>query len=285
MGGGFDASEVFKHFMGGFGHMFGDDDDDGIFGNIFGSRNRRNQYEEKGQSVQMRVPITIEDILNSKIDRDVKFDIKARCPKCNGAGGEGIETCPHCHGTGHITESYRSGFGFIQNSHPCQYCGGTGKTIKHKCKECNGTGFVNKEIIVHVFANYPRPGQTIKFPGKGYESSNSKLPNGDLIVELVYGYDTSKYQIAPDNTGNISIFERVEIPYYDCIIGTDNFKHKLANGKEVSIKIPKYTQEGQQIDIGSFNGMKYKIVVHVKMPTYINSKEKELLEKIKKENS
>ena len=277
MQGGFDFSDMFSDIGDVFAHMFG--------------RSNRQSQPQRGQSVQMQVPITIEDILNSKIDRDVKFDIKARCTECNGTGGNGIEVCPHCNGTGQIVESYRSGFSIIQNSHLCQHCNGTGKIIKNKCKKCNGTGFVNKEISVHLSVNYPRPGQTIKFPGKGYESKNPNLPNGDLVIELLYGYDTNKYKISPDNFGSMTIYEKVDVPYYDCILGTEKligsgtFKHKLANGKEISVSIPKYSQEGQQIDIGTFNGLKYKLVIHVKLPTYINAKEKELIEQIKKENS
>ena len=284
-GAGFDASEIFKHFMGGFGHMFNDGDSD-IFGNIFGRRSQ--QYppsKQPGMSVKMSVGVTIEDLINGKIDRDVKYDVKVRCHSCNGTGGDGIESCPHCHGTGMITETQYSNFGIIQNSHPCQYCGGTGKTIKNKCHSCNGTGFEIKEKKVHVFANYPRNGQELMFKNMGYEAKDKSMPNGDLVIVLYYDYDKSKFAIKPDEYGHMTIYEKIDIPYYDAILGNE-MKYKLPNNKEISLSIPKYCQDGQKIDSGVVcSGLKYKFVVNIKMPTYINSKEKELLGKIKKENS
>jgi len=272
-----------------FGHM------EDIFGGMFGGSRRtykkQTPQNHPGMSVKMQVGVSIKDILNGKIDKEVKYDCKVRCHTCNGIGGDGISDCPHCHGTGMITETQYGPFGMIQNSHPCQYCGASGKVIKNKCKSCNGTGFEIKEKSIHVFANYPRNGQEILFKGMGYESKTPGMPAGDLIVVLSYDFDRSKYIIKPDEGGCMTIYEKVDVPYYDAILGTSklkgtDFKHKLENGKEVSVNIPKYCQEGQQIDIGgSYSGLKYKLVVHIKMPTYIRDSEKELLEKIKKENS
>ena len=53
MSGGFDPSEIFKHFMGGFGSMFGNDEDIDPFGSFFGHRNNR-PYNgpQNGQSIR-----------------------------------------------------------------------------------------------------------------------------------------------------------------------------------------------------------------------------------------
>ena len=58
MGGGFDPSEIFKHFMGGFGGMFGDNDDNDPFGSFFGRRNRQNRGPQRGQSIRMQIPVS-----------------------------------------------------------------------------------------------------------------------------------------------------------------------------------------------------------------------------------
>lgn len=279
MSGGFDPSEIFKHFMGGFGGMFGGDDDS-PFGSFFSGSRRKQNQPQKGQSIRMQIPVSIEEILNG-VHRDIKYDIKVRCDKCHGAGGDGVESCPHCHGTGMITEVQRTGFGMIQNSHPCQYCGGTGQIIKNKCKECRGTGFKTKEVTVRIdcqpgFEN----GYQMMFNGKGYESKSASQQNGDLLIDLVYQFDTNKFAIQ----GN-AIYEIVEVPYYDCILGKE-LEHILPNGDKAKVKIPEYTKDRTPIDIKKrYGSIKYYIVVNVKMPSYIRKSEKELLENIRKENS
>ena len=279
MGGGFDASEIFKHFMGGFGSMFGEDDDNPFSSFFSGGRRRHQNKPSRGQSIRMQIPVSIDEILNG-VHRDIKYDIKVRCDKCHGVGGDGVDSCPHCHGTGMITEVQRTGFGMIQNSHPCQYCGGTGQVIKNKCTNCGGTGFKTKEVTLRIdcqpgFEN----GYQMMFNGKGYESKSASQQNGDLLIELVYQFDTNKFVIQ----GN-AIYEIVEIPYYDCILGKE-LEYVLPNGDRVKVKIPEYTKDKTPIDLKKrYGSIKYYIVVSVKMPSYIRKSEKELLENIRKEN-
>lgn len=274
MSGGFDPSEMFSHFM---GDMFNDDND--LFSNFFGRRKRQsNNGPQKGQSIRMQILVSIEEICNG-IHRDVQYDIQAKCSHCHGTGGEGVESCSHCHGTGMITEVQRTGFGIIQNSHPCQYCGGTGKTIKNKCNKCNGSGYETKTVKVKVdipggFEN----GHQQMFYGKGYESKNGGQ-TGDLLLEFIYKYDTSKYSIQGNN-----IYEIIEIPYYDCILGCKK-EVILPNKEKITINIPEYSKDNTLINTNKhFGKLGYYYVVKVKMPTYIKNKEKDLLKQIQKEN-
>ena len=277
MGNGFDPSEIFKHFMGGFGSMFGDDDDS-PFGSFFGRGRQQQRGPQKGQSIRMQIGVSIEEICKG-VHRDIEYDIKAKCSKCGGKGGEGVETCPHCHGTGMITETQRHGFSIIQNSHPCQYCGGTGQTIKSKCKNCNGTGFEIKTVKVKVdipggFDN----GHQMMFNGKGYESKDGG-PTGDLLLDFIYQYDTTKYSIQ----GN-TIYEIIEIPYYNCILGCEK-EVTLPTNEKIKIKVPEYSKDNTLVMTNKrFGKMNYCYVVRVKMPTYIRDKEKDLLKQIQKEN-
>jgi len=266
--GNFDFSDIFSHM--------GD-----IFGDFFGGARKRSSYNQvqKGQSIRIQIPVSIEEILNGKIDREVEYSINVRCHDCNGDGGKGKKSCHYCHGTGMITETQKSVFGYIQQSHPCQYCHGTGESFDSICKKCNGTGFVKKNTSVRVTVSNIRNGQQIQFNGKGYEAKSMGVSNGDLIIELIYTYDNAKYAIQ----GN-TIYEKIEIPYYDCILGT-KLIHKLANNETVELDIPKYSTDGNQIKINRYlNGMTYICIISVKMPTYVNAKEIELLGQIRKEN-
>ena len=274
MSGGFDPSEIFKHFMGGFS-MFDNDDND-PFANFFGRGKRQQQRgPQQGQSIRMQIKVSIEDILNG-INRDIEYTIQARCNKCGGIGGEGVEICPHCHGTGMITETKRTAWGIMQNSHPCQYCGGTGQSIKKKCTKCNSTGLINKTVSVHI--NIPagfENGYQQLFKGKGYESKDKNGPNGDLLLEFVYVFDQSKYIIKHN-----AIYEKIDIPYYDCIIGK-TIDTKLPNGDKVTINIPEYSDNGTTINTGKNYGyISYYYIISVKMPKYIKKDEKELLKQL-----
>ena len=278
MGGGFDPTEIFKHFMGGFGGF--DDDDFNPFGSFFGGgRQRQSRGPQPGQSIRMQIPVSIDEIMMG-VDRDIEYDINARCSKCGGTGGEGIETCPHCHGTGMITETHRTGFGIMQNSHPCQYCGGTGQIIKHKCSKCNGTGMTRKTVKIHIKQNAGFDnGTQLLFNGKGYEAKDKNAPNGDLLIDLVYQYDTSKYSIQGNN-----IYEIIDVPWIDCILGCE-YEKTLPNKQKVKVKVPEYSKENTLVNTGkSFGGLGYIYVVKVKMPTYLKKQEKELLQKIRKED-
>lgn len=279
-GGGFDASEIFKHFMNGFGGMFGGDSAFEQFFNM-GSNGRRSAYQNtKGQSIRMQIPVTIQEVMDG-VHKDIKYDIDVRCDKCNGTGGDGVETCPYCHGSGMISETQNFGFQTVKTMHPCAHCKGTGKTIKHKCSECNGTGFKHKEVSVRIDipGGFDDGYQTL-LRGKGYEAKYSGHENGDLLLEFIYRFDTSKYAVK-DNT----IYEFINVPYYDCILGKD-YEHTLPNGDKVKVKIPEYTQDRTIVDTGKRYGVnKYCLFVIVQMPTYLREKEKELLRQIKNENS
>lgn len=252
------------------GDMFGD-----MF-NMFGGNRNRNQVV-KGQTVQINVSLTIEEILCG-VHKDISYNIFERCDECNGEGGTGIEKCPHCHGTGMITETQHTPFGIIQNSHPCQYCGGKGKKVKHHCPKCKGRGLIEKNKVVHINQG---PGLThgerIQYNGMGYQPKESNGINGDLIVTFVHQYDQSKYRIQ----GNI-IYELVEIDYYDCILGT-TFEHTLPNNKKVNVIVNECSAEGTQIVLRNegINRNNYIIVVKVKMPTKLNNEQRELLKQIK----
>ena len=271
MGGGFDDFD-----LGSFFQRFSN------FSDFFGGNNHfTNQNKStKGENIFVQIPVTLDEIING-IDRDIEYEINARCEKCSGTGGEGIETCSHCHGTGMITETQRFGFSVMQSSHPCQYCGGTGKTIKNKCFNCNGTGFKKKKVKTHIKQGTVIMGTQISFPERGSEAKSKGYKNGDLIVQFTYVYDSSKYAVQ-----GYDIYENIKVPYYDCILGK-NIEHILPNKEKVNIKIPQYSDNGTVVKISNKGVGKrgnYIFVISVKMPTYVKDKEIELLKNLQKLN-
>lgn len=266
-------------FQGGFsgfdmGDMFND-----MFNMFSGrSRNTNRSRQTVGQTIQVNVSISLEEIYNG-VHREIEYQILTRCTECNGEGGSGIKLCPHCNGTGMITETQRTPFGISQSMHPCRHCNGSGKTMEHLCKKCNGSGLqkVTKTIKIDQPPGIGN-GDFIKYEGLGCQAKEKNSINGDLIVIFNHKYDNNKYQVR----GN-TIYELIEIPYYDCILGS-LFKHKLPNNKEVNIKVPEYSSEGTQIILKGegINKSNYIIIVKVGMPKYISDKDKEILKQLKK---
>lgn len=283
--GGMSADDIInifagRHGMGGFGGFGGF--------NPFGGFGRHQQREapiEPGADKVFNMGLTIEDIFNGT-SRDLEYEVDVRCGHCNGQGGSGIETCQMCHGTGMVMETQRQGYTVIQSSHPCPNCHGTGKTVKEVCKECHGTGFKKEKRKVTVTApSGVADGQAIRYDGKGCESKNPKGINGDLIVRFIYKIDKAKYAVVDRGFGPV-VYEKVDIPYYDCILGAER-EVKLPNGKTEKYKVPEKTAQDACITLKGkgINGNDYVLMVNITFVDYSfkkSGKELSLLKDIQK---
>lgn len=260
-----DMSDIFSHF-GHFGDMFG-----------FHSSHREDRGPEPGTTIQARISVDINDIFNGDT-RELDIQIETRCPECHGKGGD-VEICPHCHGNGMISETQWYGNMQITNQQPCPHCGGRGKIFKKRCSKCNGTGIqhTTKRIKVNIRPGIQN-GEEIRFAGMGYESRDPRGKNGDIVVQCIYNIDPKKYAINGNN-----IYEKINIPYYDCIVGCTK-EVTLPNGKKETITIKPYSQDGDNVTLygKSINGGNYIFIIGIEMPTFVSSDEKELLNKIQK---
>ena len=276
MSGGFSGG----FHSGGFGGFpFGMDPED-IF-NHFAGRGGGRSYEvmhEPGATIEIKVSLSIEEIYNGG-KKKVEYDIQTRCPKCDGTGGTGLETCPECHGMGVKVETKRTNIGMFTSQTTCPHCHGAGTIIKNKCSECGGTGM--KRVSKSVEINIPKGvgnGYQMSVSGAGYESKDPQGKNGDLIITFVYAFDTSRYRV-----NGSTLYELISVPYYDAILGTEK-EVILPNNEKIKIKIPKCSKDGQQIVV-SGKGLgygNYIAIVNVSLPTAITSKEEDALEKIRK---
>lgn len=256
--------DIFSHFSrGGFGDFFG-------FGN-----HSENRGPENGADMLAKISIDIHDIFNGDT-RELDIKVEQRCKECNGKGGE-VETCPHCHGKGQIVKSQRFGSQFIQQIMDCPHCGGTGKIYKTKCTKCHGEGvtYTTKRIKVHIPAGV-RNGQDIVFTGVGNESRDPHGNNGNIIVRCIYNLDPQKYVIQ----GN-TVYEKLNIPYYDAIIGCEKTV-TLPNGKQHNIIVKPYSKDGDNITLygKGINNGNYVFVISIDLPSHISNEETELLKQI-----
>ena len=281
MGGGFgsggfsmDINDIIRRMQGG-GSPFDD-----FFDNGFGRHQQRGPIP--GQTVQYRYEVNINDIFNG-LSKEIKINVKGRCKDCNGTGGT-VEVCEHCHGTGMISNTQYTSFGMMTQQSPCPYCHGSGKIIKKKCNTCNGSGKI--DITRNIKLNikpFVRNGSTLKYTGMRYESNDKNGANGDLIIQIIYNIDQSKYRIE----GN-TVYEKINVPYYDCILGCE-IKTKLPNNKEVTVNVKPLANDGDTVILANegLNGGNYIFVISPQLPkrtisNKISDKEKELLKQIKK---
>lgn len=260
----------------------------GGFGNGFGFNRPRGP--EPGTDVIVRVRVSYEDICNG-IDKTIKYKKKVRCEHCHGVGGEGIEECQHCGGTGVIVKrEQRMGMLMMQQT-TCPYCHGKGKSVKHTCEHCHGTGLTETDTTYDIkldTENLIQDHIRLFVGYYGNESVDENGMNGRLIIEITH--DIDNMQIVMTDAG-CSVVEVKEIPYYDMILGT-KVEINTPDGKTLSVVVPECCVNGQQLRIRGKGFMidgygtgDYIVIINAKATDDVTAEEKKLLEQIKELHS
>lgn len=240
----------------------------------------------KGKNCEGKLNIDISDFYFRGI-KSVAYLKNFRCNVCNGEGGTGVKICPHCNGTGMITESKRQGNMFFQSSHPCQYCNGKGKTVEHKCAACSGTGFVgrlvNEEIdLSRIPSEYLlKDGIRIDVGSLGSESKSINGTNGELYITVQHTYDHNKYHI--DNYGNVEGKE--DIDWKDVMLG-GKIEINLPGNQKMRINLPECSEVGKKLRIKGkgIDGHDYTMIVNPVFPKTLDKETKKAIEHLKKKS-
>lgn len=252
------------------------------FGNGFGG----GRPIVNGGDVRIKIDCTIEDIYNSA-NKTVKYSRKVKCSECNGNGSKNGEsaTCPHCNGTGMVTETRRlSAFQIIQNTTTCPHCHGTGTFVKNPCHKCNGTGLEETKETVTI--NIPievRNGVVVSMEGMGDMAPNNMGAPGNLLIKFNV-LEHPSFRIAENN---IDLECKVKVNVFDCITGCEKTVNTI-NGGKVNVKIPAGAKDKQRIVIRSQgmpigNGRYGDMVVIVDqlMPTRLSHDETKKINELK----
>lgn len=251
------------------------------------SQHRNAMRYAPGSDIRMRVPLTIEEIVNG-CTKKLKYKKDVRCPHCHGKGGSGETTCPDCGGTGIHVQRFQRGNTVFQSSSTCETCNGTGFYVKDKCTHCGGSGFVKEEHIQEVeFPAGLGDGEVLGVRGAGSEAKDPHGNNGDFVIQINHNYDHDVYDIQ-----GLNLIQKVRIPFYDALLGTKiNVQHP--NGKTYKINIPECTQPNYTVQHNSlglsregYYGLetgKYILVVNYDIPVKLTKNQKKLLEEFKKE--
>ena len=241
--------------------------------------------ERKGQNLFLNIPITIYEMYTGT-KRSVKSRKYKKCKSCEGNGslhGKSFQTCYNCKGSGNVNSTYYSGFAQVVKNSTCTQCNGTGKMILEVCEDCLGKGAVIFEEIIDI--DIPKgsiPGIQISIPGKGNEEPGSTSP-GDLMINI-------KETIDPyyERQGtNVKIIK--DITFIDACIGT-NIDVKLPLGEIVSLVVDPGTLHGTILQLAGRGLYEFSmgstgdflVEIHIKVPKVTNSKDIEILEKLRK---
>lgn len=261
-GGGADINDI-------FGDVFGD-----IFG---GGRRGGGSRVYRGDDLQYNLEVTLEEAV-AGTSTEIKIPNLVSCEVCDGSGakrGTSPSACSTCHGVGQV----RMQQGFFSVQQTCPACRGKGKVITDPCAKCRGQGRIKKEkkLAVKIPAGVDT-GDKIRLSGEG-EASDSGGPAGDLYVAIVvkahpiFQRDGADLLCTvPINFATAAIGGELEVPTLDGRVklkipaGTQTEKNFRLRGKGV-----------KPVRGGAVGDLMAK--VRVETPVYLNSEQRELLEK------
>ena len=284
--GGADSTmdEILRRFMqhGGF-NLFGDDDE--FMGGF------RQQTVMRGTDAKVRVTLTLEEVYK-RGSKTIKYNRLKPCKSCNGKGskdGSTVGMCPHCHGTGYITQVQQFAFGFSRQTVQCPYCNGSGKKITNPCPKCKGSGLeMMEESLTFDIPAGVTDNVTMRIPRKGNYCERMEGQEGDLVIYFRIA-ENDRFKIIPKSPYDLVYID--ETPVLDCITGCEKtIKH--IDGKTYKYTFRQGIEDGSIINLtgkglAKSNGLygDLKIVVKYRMPKAITSEERKLIEKLRKTNN
>lgn len=228
-----------------FSHMGFDDIfsmfDDIFGGSVFGGARRRGSQAIRGYDIETQIEIDLQTVLRGD-ETAIEFKRRDNCDHCNGRGtepGYDEETCPQCQGQGQVA---RAGMGGIfRMVTTCPACNGAGKRITHPCQDCGGSGRTVKtrSLTIRIPAGI-RDGQAIRLRGEG-EPGQRGGPRGDLYCYV----KVKPHPFLLRNDDDLVI--RVPVSFSQASLGATVEVPSLS-GKQ-KLEIPRGTQHGAVLQI------------------------------------
>ena len=284
---GFDFSG-FGDFSGRGGQTYGSADFDfgnlnDIFSDFFGGGMAGRQQARRGRDISTEVQISFSDSIFGT-NRKILITKTSNCPACNGSGakaGSKMETCKHCNGQGKIREQKRTIFGNIGSTKTCEVCLGTGETPKEICDKCKGKGVLRREEEVSIIIpSGIRDGEMVRMTG--YGEAISRGTAGDLYIKI----NVTPHPIFK-REGN-DLVMNLNLKLSDALLGTKYPIQTLDGDIEVTIPEGVAINEilrvrGKGVPLSKNKRGDLLIKLHIKLPSKISRKSRELIEELKKE--
>jgi len=247
----------------------------------FGNFNQPNIT--KGVDLRIQMNLTYMDVLNGVV-KSIKLNRKHICGVCRGTGGEEVDSCGSCNGSGKKVHVQNTIFGQVRGVYSCQDCNGFGYSIRKECGSCVG-GYILKEDIVQIeIPPGVETGMQLRQPGYGNHIRNG-VP-GDLIIVLNI---EDLYSFVRQNNNVISSFT-ISIP--EAILGCSKVV-KGIDGKDLQVNIEPGVSSGQKYrfkneGLPDFN---YRVrgdliyQVDINIPKSITKQEEDIIRKLSESES
>ena len=275
---GHDAYVGGMNGRGGFGGFdFGGSGFENIFDEVFnafgGGRKRGQPSPNRGADIRYNLEIDLAEAYTG-IKKKIQPETYVACSKCQGRGGQHLETCPTCGGAGHVRT--RQGF-FIMETE-CPICHGTGKTVKDPCPDCRGTGRIRQKRTIEV--DIPAgvdTGVRMRLTGEGDAPLNGG-ENGDLYVFV------SVKEHPVFKRDGADLYCEIPVPMTTAALGGELFVPTM-DGKGTTVTIKPGLQTGAEMRLKGKGMPRLRsesfgdlyLIFRVETPTNLTTRQKELL--------
>lgn len=253
------AGGIFDHFFGGMG---GTGDQSG---------------RQRGSDLRYDLQISLEEAAQG-CEKEIEIRKLDACETCEGSGaqkGSRVVVCPTCRGHGQVVMSR----GFFQVAQTCPECHGTGHIIEKPCKTCGGEGRVEKtsRIKMRIPAGIDS-GSRLRSVGGGEAGVRGGSP-GDLHVII----HIKEHDLFIREGMNLRC--NLPIPFTTAALGGEIRVPTLSGA--VNLKISAGTQSGAILRVRS-HGMPalqssargdLLVQVQVEVPTKLNHEQRETLQR------
>jgi len=275
---GVNFDEILRDIGFGFGGGFGS-----IFDTFFGGRRPRGP--QRGQDIRYDLDISLDEAYRG-YNTEIEVPRTEKCAECNGSGarpGTSPKRCQDCGGTGQIQHVQRAGFMQFARIEPCRKCRGKGMIIEKPCNQCRGSGIVerNRRITIKIPAGVDT-GSQLLLRGEG-DASEQGGSHGDLFVVIhVRPHETFRRE-------RDDLICKVNVSISQASLGS-NLQVPTLDGP-ASIKLPPGTQSGAIFrlrkkgmpDLHNGGRGDELVVVNVRTPEELTSRQRELLEQLARE--
>ena len=275
---GVDFDEILRDIGFGFGGGFGS-----IFDTFFGGRPSRGP--QRGQDIRYDLEISLEQAY-AGLGTEIEVPRTERCPECNGSGakpGTSPKKCPECGGAGQIQHIQNAGFMHFARIEPCRKCRGKGTIIEKPCNLCRGAGIVERDRRISIkIPPGVDTGSQLLLRGEG-DAPNGGGRRGDLYVVVhVKPHETFRRE------GN-DLICNVGVSFSRATLGGDVQVPTLDG--PANIMVPPGTQSGAVFRLRK-KGMPAirenekgdeLVVMQVRTPTNLTSRQKDLVQELSRE--
>lgn len=225
------------------------------------------------RDIQAGLRLSLEEAY-SGCTKTINFSRIEKCSACNGVGGESIDTCTTCGGSG-MVHSMR---GMTQFSRSCPHCGGRGGEVKNPCKVCSGRGAIKASRTINLNIN----------PGVDSGTILGLSGEGEFGGSLLVVIEVSEHPIFKRQGPNI--FIEKTIPLTKALLGT---KLRVPSLKgEVELSVPPGVNIGSALrlkglgmPVGQGRFADQHVVINIDVPKKLSEKAMKLIKELDDELS